>query len=145
MATGQVTDTYVAALQHDLVDLPDDTTLVGVVRRPTHWLNAQVDENIPALAPPAALLDDIKARHEALKEAGHADAAAHNTAMDAVDYDARYRQHLSTPDAEAALEDLLARLESGENIALVCFENTDEKRCHRTILREVLESRLEEY
>lgn len=143
MATGQVTDTYVAALQHDLVDLPADTTRVGVVRRPTHWLNAQVDENIPALGPPDALLDDVKDRHEALKAAGRADAAAHNRAMDTVDYDERYREHLSTPEAEAALDDLLARLESGENIALVCFENTAEKRCHRTILREVLESRLE--
>lgn len=58
-----------------------------MVRRPTHWLNAQVDENIPALAPPEELLDDIKSEHEALKDEGLEDANAHNRAMEAVDYE----------------------------------------------------------
>ena len=34
---GTLTDTYVAALQHDLADVPADATPVGVVRKPTPW------------------------------------------------------------------------------------------------------------
>ncbi len=138
MARGELIDTYVAALQHDLVDLPEPVTKVGVVRRPTHWLNAQVDENVPALAPPDELLDDLKAAQTRLESEGLDEATAHNRAMGSVDYDRRYREHLATVEATAAMADLQDRLDAGENIALVCFENTDVKRCHRTMLREEL-------
>jgi hypothetical protein len=44
--TGTLDETYVAALQHDLVE-PGDATLVGVVRHPTGWFRAATDENQP--------------------------------------------------------------------------------------------------
>ena len=142
MARGRLTDTYVAALQHDLADVPEEATRVGVVRRPTPWFHGPVDENVPALAPPDALLDDVKRRHERLVSTGLEDAEAHNQALEDVDYDERYRAHLESPEAQAAMDDLLDRLEAGEDIALVCYENTEKKRCHRTILGAELESRL---
>ncbi|ARS88505.1 DUF488 domain-containing protein [Natrarchaeobaculum aegyptiacum] len=137
---GQLADTYVAALQHDLVDLPPETTLVGVVRSPTPWFHATVDENLPALGPPANLLESTKAAEEDLKVQGLCAEGAHNAAWDRVDFGERYREHLETDEeARTALESLATRLESGESLALVCFENTETKRCHRTILRERLE------
>lgn len=143
--TGELSDTYVAALQHDTADVPADATLVGVVRRPTGWFSAAVDENVPALGPPPALLDDAKARESELEADGVADAAANRRAWEDVDFAARYRDHLDADDdARTALADLAARLADGESLALVCFENTDEKRCHRTILRERLASRVSE-
>lgn len=136
---GRVFDTYVAALQHDQADLPEAAIRLGVVRRPTPWLYGVVDENEPALGPPADLLDEVKSRHEELVSRGYGDAEAHNAAMDAVEYAERYRHHLESDGAAMeALDRLRARLADGEDVALVCFENTDEKRCHRTILRSYL-------
>lgn len=78
--SGRLFDTYVAARQHDLVDLPDVTLVVGVVRHPTRWL---------------------------------------------------HREHLDeSDDARDALDRLQGLLRDGRDVALVCYENTDEKRCH---------------
>lgn len=143
MDRGTLTDTYVAALQHDLADLPPETTLVGVVRRPTPWFHAAVDENRPKLGPPADLLEAIHAAEEDLKMQGLCAEGAHNAAWDQVGFAAAYRDHLeSSADARSALEALAGRLEAGESLALVCYENTEKKRCHRTILRVVLEERV---
>jgi hypothetical protein len=139
----RLTHTYAAALQHDLADVPGDATLVGVVRRPTGWFRGVVDENRPELGPPGALLDEFGAEAEAFKMDGLCDEGAHNAAWDAVDFERRYRSHLAaSTDAAEALDDLADRVSDGERLALVCFENTDRKRCHRTILVDVLESRL---
>ncbi|ADD04095.1 uncharacterized protein Nmag_0508 [Natrialba magadii ATCC 43099] len=139
---GTLTDTYVAALQHGLADVPPETTLVGVVRSPTSWFHAAVDENVPELGPPAALLDAVQTAEDDLKMRGICDEEAHNAAWDQVGFGDTYRKHLQTADdADRALESLANRLTAGESLALVCYENTEKKRCHRTILREVLESR----
>lgn len=139
---GRLDDTYVAALQHDIADIPEEATRVGVVRRPTPWFHGPVDENRSALAPPPDLLDEVKRRHEQLERAGVPDTEAHNRALAASDYDERYLAHLETPEAQAALEAVTERIEAGEDIVLVCYENTEEKRCHRTLLRERIEARL---
>lgn len=138
---GRLADTYVAAIQHDLADLPPDATRVGVVRQPTPWFHGAVDENYPALGPPAELLDAFREREEDLKMQGLCEEGAHNAAWDEVGFEEAYRASLEdSREAQAALEELQERLADGESIALVCFENTDKKRCHRTILRDVLES-----
>jgi len=140
---GSLHDTYVAALQHDLVDLPPDATLVGVVRRPTGWFRSTVDENYPALGPPESLLDEFKERHEALKSQGTADEDAHDEAWDEVAFADRYRTHLTESEAaRQAVDELVDRLRDGESLVLVCFENTDKKRCHRTVLEDHLRERL---
>lgn len=145
MSRGSITDTYVAALQHDLVDLDDDTHLVGVVRRPTRWFNPQVDENLTALAPPEDLFTEFQDRRDELEAEGHAEEAAHNQAWTDVDYDRRYLQHIETdPAAQAAVDELLGRVNTGATIALVCYENTEDKRCHRTALRTYLEEQVDQ-
>lgn len=142
--TVRLGDTYVAALQHDLVALPDDATLVGVVRRPTGWFRAAVDENHPALGPPPSLLDEFKRRHETLKARGVCDEEAHNAAWEELGFSDRYLAHLQeSDDAQRAVEELLDRIQSGEKLVLVCYENTDQKQCHRTLLREHVEDRLD--
>lgn len=135
-------DTYAAAIQHDLVECPPEATLVGVVRRPAGWFHALVDENVRALGPPAELLASFKRRHEDLTLQGLCDEGAHNAAWEELDFEERYRDYLSTDEPAAnALDALADRLEEGEDVVLVCFENTAKKRCHRTVLRDVLESR----
>lgn len=56
--------------------------------------------------------------------------------------DYHYNRHLRTSDeAQKAIDELVSRLESGEDITLVCFEEPSEP-CHRYVLKEVIESRL---
>ena len=140
---GTLTDTYVAALQHDLADVPADATPVGVVRKPTPWFYGVVEENLPALGPPETLLDSTKQAATDLEMRGICEEEAHNAAWDVVGFEDRYRANLAeSNDAATATDDLIDRLDAGESIALVCYENTAKKRCHRTILREAIRDRL---
>lgn len=142
MDRGRLSDTYVAALQHDLADLEPETTLVGVVRQPTSWFRAAVDENVPELGPPEDLLEAIRTAEADLKMRGFCGEGAHNAAWEEVGFKAEYRTYLEESAApQAALDELEERLADGESLALVCFENTAKKRCHRTILRDHLEVR----
>lgn len=134
---GTVTETYAAAIQHDLVDL-GAATPVGVVRRPPGWFHATVDENHRELGPPDDLLDETKAKQEEFEMAGMCETGAHNAAFEEADFGARYREYLRTDaDARAALESLRDRVRNGEDLVLVCFEG-DDKACHRHTLLEVL-------
>ncbi|SDQ59186.1 DUF488 family protein, N3 subclade [Natronobacterium texcoconense] len=143
MARGTLADTYAAAVQHDLAELPEEATLIGVVRKPAPWFHSAVDENRPELGPPVDLLEATKDAEEELKMQGLCAEGAHNAAWDRVNFDEQFRTYLETSnEAGDALEDLQSRLESGESLALVCYENTEKKRCHRTILRERLEDRI---
>nr|WP_244510037.1 DUF488 family protein [Halogranum gelatinilyticum] len=75
---------------------------------------------------------------------GLCDEGAHNAAWDDVEFETRYRSHLADDaDAQQAMDELTDRLRGGEQLALVCFENTNQKRCHRTLLRAVLIEQLE--
>lgn len=140
--TGSVRETYHAALQHNLVDLPPDTRLVGVVRRPLRWFT-QIDENRPELGPPTDLLEETKAKAEYLKLRGMCNEEAHNAAWEETDFEARYREYIeSSPEAQQSLSALAERIDRGETVTLVCYEGKS-KRCHRRILTELLEERVD--
>ncbi|OLZ40350.1 hypothetical protein A6E15_04850 [Natrinema saccharevitans] len=140
MARGTLADAHVAAIQHGLVDLPADATRIGVVRRPTSWFHAAVDENLPELGPPEPLLESMRDAEADMKLQGLCEEGAHNAAWERVGFEEAYRDHLEDDgDARAAIGALSERSASGESLALVCDENTEKKRCHRTILREFLE------
>jgi len=139
---GRVRESYVAAIQHDLADLDGDEGLVGVVREPTGWFHAAVDENRPALGPPADLLRETKQRAEDLQRQGLCEEGAHNAAWDETNFAERYLAHLDDSEAAAdALDELETRVRSGQTVVLVCFEG-ERKRCHRTLVQERLRSRL---
>jgi len=137
-AQGAVRETYAAAIQHDLVDLPDEAYLAGVVRKPMPWLHGVVDDNYPDLGPPEDLLAETKQREEDFKRQGICDAEALNAAWEDTGFADRYldyvRESEAAEEALAALED---RLAAGTDVVLVCYES-DEKRCHRHLLLEEL-------
>lgn len=142
MAT--VHETYAAALQHDRASLPPGTRLVGVVRRPMGWFHGTVDENVTALGPPEALLDDVKDRQAALEEAGTEGAVAVEQAWEDTDFGDRYLDYLDrNGDAAAAMARLAEQVQDGTDVALVCYEAPD-KPCHRHLLRERLLTQLAE-
>lgn len=110
-----------------------------MVRRPTGWLRTTIDENYPALGPPEDLLDEFEQRHEDFTMQGMCGEGAHNAAWDEVEFEDRYRSSLTdATDARDAVAELTDRLRDGERLLLVSFENTDRKRCHRTLLKERL-------
>ncbi|PSQ50240.1 hypothetical protein BRD15_02105, partial [Halobacteriales archaeon SW_6_65_15] len=95
-------------------------------------------ELVSELAPPDDLLSEFKTL------ADERDDLHHDEVWDEVDFGERYRDHLRSPEARQAMGDLLEELESRDgDLWLVCYENTDEKRCHRTILKSVLRERVE--
>jgi len=142
-ASGRVRETYVAALQHDLVEFGEDARLVGVVRRPTGWFRSTVDENRPELGPPEDLLDEVQERHEELKMQGMCDEGAHNAAWEDCSFADRYREYLeASSDAQATIDELAEAVADGTTIVLVCFEG-ETKRCHRHILVKEITDRVD--
>jgi uncharacterized protein YeaO (DUF488 family) len=134
----ELRDTYHAALQHGHATPADEDLVVGVVRRPSYGIESYLDRNVPELAPPDDLLSEFKTL------ADERDDLHHDEVWDEVDFGERYRDHLRSPEARQAMGDLLEELESRDgDLWLVCYENTDEKRCHRTILKSVLRERAE--
>lgn len=132
----ELTHTYVAALQHDLFE-PGDARLVGVVRRPAPWFHGQVDENLRELGPPSDLLDEFKNEVENRKMRGMCSEGAHNSVWEDIEFEERYRDYLDgSQEAREALDTVVELLESDEDVVLVCYEDTDKKRCHRTVLVE---------
>jgi len=142
--SGAVRETYVAAIQHELAGLDGDETLVGVVREPTGWFHAAVDENVRELGPPADLLEETNERAEDLGMQGLCEEGAHNAAWDETNFESRYLAHLDADDdAGHELDRVARRVADGETVVLVCFEG-ERKRCHRTLLQERLRERVGE-
>jgi hypothetical protein len=136
---GNVSETYAAALQHGLAEVPEGATLVGVVRRPTGWFRALVDENRAELGPPADLLDETKHLHERFAAQGMCDEGAHNAAWEETGFEERYLAYVKeTAEARAILDSLRDRLAADEDLVLVCFEG-ETKRCHRRLLVDLLD------
>jgi hypothetical protein len=141
-STGTVSETYHAAIQHDPVDLAGGERLVGVVRRPTPWFHAAIEENHPELGPPGALLDETKDRQEEFQMQGLCEEGAIEAAWEAVDFAERYRDYLADSDeARATMDELAEEVRDGEDVVAVCYES-DDKPCHRHILVDVLRERV---
>ncbi|WP_227377336.1 DUF488 domain-containing protein [Haladaptatus halobius] len=122
---------HLAALQHDHVDVPENAVVYGVVRKPLPWLWGVIDDNRPAVAPPESLLDEFK---------GRADEVGHNRAWEELEFERRYRNHLRTSDSAAETMAELRDEACERPVYLVCYENVEQKNCHRTLLVDELEN-----
>lgn len=143
-ASSAVRETYHAAIQHEMVDFEGDEHLAGVVRRPTGWFRSTVDENYPELGPPEDLLSETKAVQERFETGGMCSEGAHNAAWEETDFADRYRAYVSGSDeVDETLATLADRIRTGQTVVMVCFEG-EAKRCHRHILVEELQSRLDD-
>jgi uncharacterized protein YeaO (DUF488 family) len=69
-------------------------------------------------------------------------AAAYGKGQPAIDFDEyrrRYLAEMTENPARARLRELRQRVANGETVTLLCSSScTDEARCHRTLLRELL-------
>ncbi|MGE5088592.1 MAG: DUF488 domain-containing protein [Candidatus Levyibacteriota bacterium] len=110
---------------------PDEGTRIGTVRRPPRGVPKSAyaaqdwyDVWFPNLAPSAATI----------KLAQSAGTAAQWTA-----FTRKYRSEMAVPDAARTL-DLLAVLSHHANFSIGCYCERED-RCHRSILRELLQER----
>jgi len=110
----------------------DEGIRIGTARRPPRGVKKEdyarlnyYDVWLPQLAPSADLLRTIY-------ETGI-------TAANWKSFEKRYRRELDAPD-NARLLDFLALLSRSANFALGCYCE-EESRCHRSILRQVLQAR----
>ena len=108
---------------------PREGLRIGTVRRPPRGVPKEryakddwYDVWLPNLAPSQALVT----------QAQHA-----KTDKDWQKYMKRYRSEMARPENRRVLE-LLAALSHDANFAVGCYCE-DEKRCHRSVLRELLE------
>jgi len=119
----------------------NETTYIGVVRSEQSALRATVDELEQRLAPPEELFFHWLRTKKQLVNDGMLKTNAHNEALDRVNYFGRFEDHLNTMDAQAALTSIISRVESGEDIVLVCYCD-DGKQCHRHPVAERIRARL---
>lgn len=128
-STGSLRDSYHAALQHGQDEPAGEDLVLGVVREQMYGIQNLIDDNWPALAPTRELLDEFKAK---------ADEVGHNEAVEAVNFADRYRQRLSKAPQQELVAEIVDELQSGTTVWLICYENTEEKFCHRILLKDAI-------
>ena len=111
--------------------LPGEGLRIGTVRRPPRGVPKKdysarnfYDVWLPTLAPSATT---VKFAQQA------------QSARDWAQFRKRYRAEMARPDSRATL-DLLAALSHASDFSVGCYCE-DESRCHRSVLRELLEER----
>jgi uncharacterized protein YeaO (DUF488 family) len=110
---------------------PDEGLRIGTVRRPPRGVPKErfaeddwYDTWLPELAPSAELVKQALAAESDAEWAG---------------FVRKYRREMSTP-AAGRLLDLLVALSERTNLSVGCYCE-DEARCHRSVLRELLNER----
>ena len=124
-------DAVMGELKRAKVRLLVDTRAVAASRRPgfsKRQLAASLDENGIAYLHLQKLGTPTEGRQAARSG----------------DYDTLWRiydKHIKTPDAQAALGELVALIKSGERVALLCYER-DPKECHRSRIAALVKKRM---
>lgn len=117
-------------------------TLIGVVSRPTERMQTVTDEIMPALGMPEKWLEKYLQKrsqyrlNDGITEPG-------DKAYTDLKLDSRYCEYVqNSSEAQACIDEIITRLESGEHITLVCFEESG-KKCHRHLLLDIIRERSE--
>lgn len=121
------------------------STTIAVVRKPGDTgIDEVCDEWWPELGMPEDALDDYwKIRGEYNRNQFVSSDEAANRAFAEADLRERFDRYVrENEDAQRRMDEVIARLEDGSDITLVCFESGG-KKCHRHILMDMLERRRE--
>lgn len=124
-------DEVLGELKRAKVDLVVDTRAVAASRRPgfsKRALAAELDEAGIAYIHLQKLGTPPEGREAA--RAGNFNTLWHI-----------YDKHIETPEAQAALGELIALVKSGKRIALLCYER-DANECHRSRIAALVQKRL---
>jgi uncharacterized protein (DUF488 family) len=124
-------DAVLKPLKRAKVDLLVDTRAVAASRRPGFSKRAL-----------ATSLDEIGIPYLHLQKLGTP--AEGRTAAREGDYETLWRvydKHMKTPEAKAALDELVSLIKSGRRVALLCYCR-DPKSCHRSRIVAAVKNRL---
>jgi len=130
--------------QHTFDNFGIDTnsTTIAVVSRPTDRMLEVTDEWLPELGMPENYLSRFLKRRNQYRVNSSIDEPASRAYTD-VSLDERYVEYIrNSEDAQIAITQILSRIESGEVITLVCYEESHEM-CHRHALVELIENRIQ--
>ena len=125
-----LTAAVLGELKRAKIDLLVDTRAVAASRRPG-FSKRQL----------AASLDEIGIPYLHLQKLGTP--AQGRQAVRAGDLDTLWRiydKHIKTPEAQAALGELLALIKSGKRVCLLCYER-DPNECHRSRIAALVKKR----
>ena len=123
-------DAVLSELKRSRVDLLVDTRAVAASRRPG-FSKRQL----------AAALDEAGIAYVHLQKLGTP--AEGRQAARSGDFEALWRiydKHIKTPEAQAALGELLALIKSGKRVCLLCYER-DPNECHRSRIAALVKKR----
>lgn len=123
-------DAVLSELKRSRVDLLVDTRAVAASRRPG-FSKRQL----------AASLDEAGIAYVHLQKLGTP--AEGRQAARSGDFEALWRiydKHIKTPEAQAALGELLALIKSGKRVCLLCYER-DPNECHRSRIAALVKKR----
>jgi len=123
-------DAVLSELKRSRVDLLVDTRAVAASRRPG-FSKRQL----------AAALDEAGIAYIHLQKLGTP--AEGRQAARSGDFEALWRiydKHIKTPEAQAALGELLALIKSGKRVCLLCYER-DPNECHRSRIAALVKKR----
>jgi uncharacterized protein (DUF488 family) len=124
-------DSVLGELRRAKVDLLVDTRAVAASRRPgfsKRQLAASLDDNGIAYIHMQKLGTPTEGR-----------AAARSGDLEKLWR--IYDKHINTPDAKAALDELIALIKSGKRVALLCYER-DPNECHRSRIAALVKKRM---
>lgn len=126
----------------DYGEKDDPKTYVAVVSQPNDTGILDVtDEWMPELGMPDRKLNEFRRLREGYNT--HDPVEAHNKAYVKCDLDSAFESHVTfNEEAADKIEELAERVRSGEEVVLVCFEQSP-KRCHRHKLKELIEEEIE--
>jgi len=126
----------------DYGEAEDPKTYIAVVSQPNDTGILDVtDEWIPELGMPDRKLNEFRSLREGYNS--HDPVECHNKAYIKCDLDSAFEAHVEfNEDAQEAVNRIADRVEHGEEIVLVCFEQSP-KRCHRHKLQEIIENEIE--
>jgi len=117
-------------------------TKIAVVSRPSDKMLEVTDECFSELGMPEKYLSRFWKRRSDYQLNSAID-NPHNRAYEDLSLDTKYIEHIrNSAEAQRALTELVSRIENGECITLVCFEEGHEH-CHRHVLLDIIEKRIE--
>lgn len=140
--TGELTETHYGVVREKAtspqMSIVPEPTYIAVVREPRDTkIDDYCDEWMPSLGMPRPILEELWSTRKGYTNNIN---NPHERAVKAINLPGRYRGYLETDEPQEAIEEITDRLQDGENISLVCFEESGY--CHRHDLKSEILSRI---
>jgi len=126
----------------DNFGIETNATTIAVVSRPSEEMLDVTDEWVPELGMPERYLSNFLKRKRQYQANSAIDEPANRAYID-LSLDEKYVEYIrNSEEAQVAIADIISRIDSGEAITLVCYEESHQM-CHRHMLLDVITERIQ--